>query len=521
MSETTQEYKIHRMFKRYDFNLSMFIFAIILAFVDAFLKSKTHFGFWDLAFEILLLLPLGFMLLTNEINNTYTKWLIPILLILSVDIFIYNNYFTQHTLPIVVFYLTLILYITSMHESKNLYHTLIPRLAVAISPIAYLIHFFSKIFTYNKDNTLYNRIGLALLITVPFMILFVTLFMFADENFNAFVKNIFDFNLSFSMFDIFYFVFGVFFFLILFIYGFSNVTQKESLQTGKSYDLLIIGIFLGMLNFIFAIFLIFQINYLFGGEAYLIEKGVNVADYARDGFFQLMWVMGIVTIIYLVVMSRYHGENLIGWLLSTLLFSTIVIGLSSLKKMYLYQSLKGATTLRYYVEWFDYLLLIILATGIFFIIRRINFAKLIDIILVMGILSFTIVSSINVDSLVASHNIEKFKNQPNLLDRNALSSLSVDALEALNQTDINITLYEEDIRDCTKLSEYHYGYCIDIKLYPKKIEFFKPFVSEGNSTDMNITEVNVTDENITEVNASNINVSDVDMNATQIETPKP
>jgi hypothetical protein len=476
MSETTQEYKIHRMFKRYDFNISLFIFAIILAFVDSFLKNDTHFGFWDLVFDILLLLPLGFMILTNEINNTYTKWLIPILLILSVDIFIYNNYFTQHTLPIVVFSFTLILYITSMHESKNLYHTFIPRLAVAISPIDYLIHFFSKIFTFDKDNTLYNRIGLALLITVPFMILFVTLFMFADENFNAFVKNIFSFDLSFSMFDIFYFVFALFFFLILFIYGFSNVTQKESLETGKSYDLLIIGIFLGMLNFIFAIFLLFQINYLFGGETYLLEKSINPADYARDGFFQLMWVMGIVTIIYLVVMSRYHGENLIGWLLSTLLFSTIIIGLSSLKKMYLYQSLKGATPLRYYVEWFDYLLLIILATGIFFIIRRINFAKLIDIILVMGIISFTIVSSINVDSLVASHNIEKFKNQPNLLDRNALSHLSVDALEALNKTDINIIIYEyeQDIRDCSKLSEYHYGYCTNAKLYPKKIEILEP-----------------------------------------------
>jgi hypothetical protein len=278
------------------------------------------------------------------------------------------------------------------------------------------------------------------------------------------------------MFDIFYFVFALFFFLILFIYGFSNVTQKESLETGKSYDLLIIGIFLGMLNFIFAIFLLFQINYLFGGETYLLEKSINPADYARDGFFQLMWVMGIVTIIYLVVMSRYHGENLIGWLLSTLLFSTIIIGLSSLKKMYLYQSLKGATPLRYYVEWFDYLLLIILATGIFFIIRRINFAKLIDIILVMGIISFTIVSSINVDSLVASHNIEKFKNQPNLLDRNALSNLSVDALEALNKTDINIIIYEyeQDIRDCSKLSEYHYGYCTNAKLYPKKIEILEP-----------------------------------------------
>jgi len=264
--------------------------------------------------------------------------------------------------------------------------------------------------------------------------------------------------------------------LTLFIYGFSNVTQKESLQTGKRYDLLIIGIFLGMLNFIFAIFLLFQINYLFGGEAYLLEKSINPADYARDGFFQLMWVMGIVTIIYLVVMSRYHGENIIGWLLSTLLFSTIVIGLSSLKKMYLYQSINGATPLRYYVEWFDYMLLVILATGIFFIIRRINFAKLIDIVLIMGIVSFTIVSSINIDNLVATHNIEKFKNKPDLLDRNALSRLSVDALEALNKTDINILFYdyEEKIRDCSKLSEYHYGYCTNTKLYPNKIEILEP-----------------------------------------------
>ena len=312
---------------------------------------------------------------------------------------------------------------------------------------------------YKKHKSIYSRIGLALLITLPFIALFLSLFMSADTNFAYFVNNIFQVDIGLKTYHIFTIPFYLFVFLLLFIYGFSNVKERDILHTDKYFDPLIIGIFLGMLNLLFVIFLLFQVNYLFGGETYIKETGINVANFARQGFFQLMWVMGIVLSIFLLIMSRYHGERITAFLLSGLVLSTMVIGFASLKKMHLYQSIKGATVLRYYVEWFDYFLLLVLGLGIVFILKRIHFSKLLDTVTIIGIIAFTIVSSMNIDQMVASHNIEKFKDTPALLDKKAISDLSVDALPAIQGTDIKINLGFYEIRHCERLKEYHLGYC--------------------------------------------------------------
>lgn len=144
-----------------------------------------------------------------------------------------------------------------------------------------------------------------------------------------------------------------------------------------------------------------------------------------------MVVMTLVASIYLFIMRRFKGEKRIVFFLSLLLIETMIMGMASLKKMYLYQSIKGATVLRYYVEWFDYFLLITLSLGILFLIKRFAFQKLLNTLFILGLLSFTLIASIDIDHLVASANIEKFKNTPEKLDKYALGKLSVDALPAV------------------------------------------------------------------------------------------
>lgn len=158
-------------------------------------------------------------------------------------------------------------------------------------------------------------------------------------------------------------------YLILFIYGFSNAKERLTMQDTLLFDLLIVTIFLGMINLLFATFLSVQIPFLVGAS--YLPEGTMLAEFAREGFFQLMMVMGIVTLIFLFIMRRFKGEKMLILFLSGLLIQTIVMGVVSLKKMYLYQSIKGATVLRYYVEWFDYFLIGILVMGIIFLIRKI------------------------------------------------------------------------------------------------------------------------------------------------------
>jgi len=60
---------------------------------------------------------------------------------------------------------------------------------------------------------------------------------------------------------------------------------------------------LGALNVLFALFLLTQLGWLFGGETFLRERtGLTAAQYARQGFFQMVWV--VLLVVPMLVVSR-------------------------------------------------------------------------------------------------------------------------------------------------------------------------------------------------------------------------
>jgi len=457
--------QLHKIFDTKSLRVGLFALSFSIAFINVVLTSSRHFGLWDFISYLLILSPLAWVLIHEEGVNRYTKWFLPVVAIWLGDIFYFNNDFVQFFLSPILFILIVILYLTSTQQVSSFYQTLIPRLAIPITPIRYLEYYLSDTLAYEAHKSLYSRVFLALLVTLPFVVLFLSLFMSADENFDHFILNLSLFDGSFEYSSILWIAVELFGFLLLYIYGFSNVMIRGSFVEHKTFDPLIVGIFLGMLNLLFVTFLLFQLSYLFGGEGYIKASGINIAQFAREGFFQLMWTMGIVATILLVIMSRYHGERTTAWLLGGLLISTIIIGFASLKKMHLYQSLKGATVLRYYVEWFDYFLIAVLMVGVVFILRRIPFARLLDTVSIIAMVSLTLVSSLNIDEMVASHNIEKFKESPKELDKVALSRLSIDALPPLQGSDIKINHKFYEKRNCDKMEDYHLGYCMKLAKY--------------------------------------------------------
>ncbi|MDQ7085984.1 MAG: DUF4173 domain-containing protein [Sulfurovum sp.] len=214
-----------------------------------------------------------------------------------------------------------------------------------------------------------------------------------------------------------------------------------------------------MINLLFLTFILMQIPFLFTGY---IQEGTNIASFAREGFFQLMMLMGLVSLIFIFILKRHKNEKTSSILLISLLIQTIIIGIVSLKKMYLYQSIMGATVLRYYVEWFDYFLLLMLFIGIIFILKRYAFHTLLNILVLLGCMSFAFISSLNIDAMVAKHNIEKFQDQAHKLDIRAIKALSIDALPIIQKYKIQIPdkYYREEKREkCINLKSYHYGYC--------------------------------------------------------------
>jgi hypothetical protein len=112
---------------------------------------------------------------------------------------------------------------------------------------------------------------------------------------------------------------------------------------------------LGAIELLFALFMVMQSRYLFGGYAHVLGvEGMTVADYARRGFFELVAVAGLTLPILLLagwaldvrrpedrVRLRWHVLGLVG-----LLFLLLA---SALSRMLLYTREFGLTEQRVYV----------------------------------------------------------------------------------------------------------------------------------------------------------------------------
>ena len=435
--------------------------SVILTLIDNFLKMPLLVGGWHIVMYILILAPLTYLAWKSELRNRYTKWLLPFAFIMIVDMFYYNNGMVQYVLPVIFYIYVLLLYITSMQKVENIYQTILPKISFKISILEYAKEFASNLITYKQDKGIYNRIGIALLITVPFLGIFILLLTSADSHYSNILSGIFKLP---EHFDIHYILTVPLYFAIYlfgFIYTLSNISNRVGHIETKKLDILIIGIFLGVINLLFFSFVVLQIPFLLSQN--YVPQGVSISTFAREGFFQLMLVLSLVSVIFLYILKRYRGEKIVTYLLSIMLIQTVIIGFVSLKKMHLYQSLMGATVLRYYVEWFDYFLIIILLLGVWFLIRKLSFATFSNILSIIAIASFTLIVSLNIDAIVAKTNIEKFKDNPRKLDIEALRSLSIDALPVLKREKVNFKGYRywyiEPRRDCSKFSTYHYGYC--------------------------------------------------------------
>ena len=470
--EVSNEIHLSPLLEKKEFAWLILGVSLLLMLIDNFLKMDELVGGWHVLGYLLVLSPLVYLTVKRELINENSKWFLPLLLIWIVDMFYYSNDMVQYILPFIFYVLVLVLYWTSMHEVHSFYQTLIPHSKLSWRGVSHIKSFLAKLFIQHDDRKIYTRIGLALLITIPFLGVFIALLFSADTNFSHFLSTAFDFKLRFDMKYLWSVPLYFFGYLLFFIYGVSNHADRTSQNESKAFDMLIVGIFLGMINLLFALFVTLQIPFLLSSE--YLPTDMSLANFAREGFFQLMMVMGMVLLIFLFIMRRFKGEKTVVFLLSGLLFETVLMGIVSLKKMYIYQSIKGATVLRYYVEWFDYFLVLILILGIFFLIKKLNFFKLVNVVVTLALLSFTIIVSLNVDGMVASHNLQKFQNTPKELDKFSISDLSIDALSAVETYQPNLFpekkgWYKEYKREsCSNFANYHFGYCSKLKTNGEK-----------------------------------------------------
>ncbi len=189
------------------------------------------------------------------------------------------------------------------------------------------------------------------------------------------------------------------------------------------------------LNCLFAAFVTVQIAVLFGGRDHVLETtGLTFAQYARQGFFQLVAV-ALLTLVVIAGAVRWariehpRDRTLLRLLLGALCLLTLVVLASALKRLSLYEEVFGLTRLRISVHatilWLAGVFAMVLIAG-----ARWQARWLARTTLYFTACSLLVFSLANPDALIARQNIDRFERTGEL-DAAYLATLSPDAWPVL------------------------------------------------------------------------------------------
>ena len=191
------------------------------------------------------------------------------------------------------------------------------------------------------------------------------------------------------------------------------------------------GTILGLLNLLFLSFVLVQVRYFFGGAATIAATaGLTYTQYARSGFFELVWVAALVLPLLLGLhrlQSAAHprAERLFAAQAAVQVALLFVILASAMLRMRLYEETFGLTELRLYTTAFMGWLAVIFAWFAVTVLRgrRQHFAfgaAAAAFVLIFGL------HAVNPDALIVRANAAR-----NQFDAAYAASLSADAVPAL------------------------------------------------------------------------------------------
>jgi len=195
---------------------------------------------------------------------------------------------------------------------------------------------------------------------------------------------------------------------------------------------------------LFAAFNAVQLAVLFGGyDAVLDKTGQTYAEYARQGFWQLLLVT-LLTLLVIVFALRWaprdgsRDRTLVRGVLGTLCALALVVVASAVRRMDMYVEAYGLTRLRVSVVavelWLGLVIVLIMAAGVWgarWLPRAVAASA------AVGVLAFGFVSP---DGLIAERNVQRYE-ETGKFDLDYAGDLSADAVPALDKL-------EEPLRSC-------------------------------------------------------------------------
>ncbi len=228
-----------------------------------------------------------------------------------------------------------------------------------------------------------------------------------------------------------------------------------------------------LVNLLFAVFMLVQAAYLFGGLDTLAHSGLTYAGYARRGFFELLLVafltLGLLCVLAVITRDESHMRRML-FRLANVMMVFLVLGIlaSAFQRMWLYELAYGFTRLRIYTHSFMILLAVI------FLLFTVALVLIRPRIFVLGtvaamLLYLTLLNVVSPDAIIVRENIARYQADPSsltlhgagsvavrstpMVDLDYLLSLSPDAIPALVQA-LPTFAAAEQVQLAEELTEY-------------------------------------------------------------------
>ncbi len=283
------------------------------------------------------------------------------------------------------------------------------------------------------SNASYILIGV--LISLPLLTIVLSLLSSADLVFRSFIRDyIFIDWLSENFIGLSFSILFSFFASYCILVSLEKRSVKEEVTDKRTGEPLVAVTFTAVLSFVYLLFSGIQILYLFAGNMQLPEQ-YTYAEYAREGFFQLLFVCLINLVLVLVCLSRFKESKALKTILTIISLCTYIMIASSAMRMLLYIQYYDLTFLRFFVLW-ALIVIFFLMTGILIHIYKKAFPLFKYCITTVTIL-YIAFSFSRPDYFIARYNIAQMLEKENTTserpdyDTEYLRSLSADAAPAI------------------------------------------------------------------------------------------
>ncbi|MFB3168119.1 DUF4173 domain-containing protein [Neobacillus sp. 179-C4.2 HS] len=289
----------------------------------------------------------------------------------------------------------------------------------------------------------WKKVGIGILISLPVLFVVLMLLMSADTEFERLMGDIpqwfdvLDGEIIVRILVVVFFTFAFFSFLQTLIQKQINAVIHSADKQSFKMDAIITITVLVLINMVYVLFTVVQFKYFFSGT---LQGNFTYAEYARKGFFELLFVTLInltITILVLTFVDRATGfiKRFMQIMLTALVLASAVLLSSAFLRLSMYEEAYGFTFIRVMAHSFMiFLVVIFMYTFIKIWIEKLS---LFHFYFISALLYYTLMNVINVEQIIVTKNIERYE-QSGKIDVHYLNSLSYTGILGL------IELYEKN-----------------------------------------------------------------------------